>query len=210
MRAYQSKISYLSELCHCFQPMPQTSTPSRSQVPLRPPLTPSSYSRAPAQDIRRQTAEDLKANNAAASVRQIGRSSVQFHVNNQSSSSVGGFYPPPPPPSIASTSSSSQHVSLDRLSLHAPLTPNLSTASLSQHAVDGGVVEPLDYEEFVTHQTRMGDRDPCGHMLEFPRDDIDVKVVPRKIRTMGHVLPEEAKYVVAFIMIEDGCPGPVV
>ena len=49
-------------------------------------------------------------------------------------------------------------------------------------------VEPLDYEEYVaSHRLR----DPLAHLVEFPRDDIEVKVVPRKIRTMGHVLPEE-------------------
>ncbi len=93
----------------------------------------------------------------------------------------------PPPPSSSSSSSS----------MHPPLTPNLSAVSLhSQYEAgggSGGLVEPLDYEEFVSHQGRLGARDPCGHLLDFPADDIDVKVVPRKIRTMGHVLPEEAK-----------------
>ncbi len=53
-------------------------------------------------------------------------------------------------------------------------------------------VEPVDYEEFLIQQNRQGERDPLAHVLEFPRDDLEVKVVPRKIRTMGHVLPEES------------------
>lgn len=53
-------------------------------------------------------------------------------------------------------------------------------------------VEPLDYEEYI-HQRQIGgsERDPLGHLLDFPHDDIEVKVAPKKIRTMGHVLPEE-------------------
>jgi hypothetical protein len=54
-------------------------------------------------------------------------------------------------------------------------------------------VEPLDYEEYVSLQLRAGERDPQGHALEFPRDDLDVKVVPRKIRTMGPVVPDEPR-----------------
>ncbi len=55
------------------------------------------------------------------------------------------------------------------------------------------MAEPVDYEEFVSQQLRSGggDRDPLAHALEFPADDIEVRVIPRKIRTMGHILPEE-------------------
>ena len=56
-------------------------------------------------------------------------------------------------------------------------------------------VEPLDYEEYVLQQRRLAGGAPveprAAHLVEFPRDDIEVKVVPRKIRTMGHVQPEE-------------------
>ena len=56
-------------------------------------------------------------------------------------------------------------------------------------------VEPLDYEEYIHSQSsRLQERDPLGHVFEFPRDDIEVKVVPKKIRTMGHVMPEEPMY----------------
>ena len=67
---------------------------------------------------------------------------------------------------------------------------------------ESGLVEPLDYEEYITQQTRMN-RGQTKHnnngndtlLVDFPPDDIEVNVVPRKIRTLGHVLPEEPMYV---------------
>ena len=73
----------------------------------------------------------------------------------------------------------------------------------------GGVVEPLDYEEYVQQQHRacgranMSGRGPASdgggtgnddrlHLIDFPADDIEVNVVPRKIRTVRHVVPEES------------------
>ena len=153
---------------------------------------------ANALEIRRQTANELKAGgdaNQRLLAGQIGRTSVQFNVNHaQQPPSSAPPIPPPPPASALSAAS-------ERLQVHhAPLTPNLSTASLSTHHSHAGhessvVVDPVDYEEFIGigSQSRAGERDSTAHLLEFPRDDIDVKVVPRKIRTMGHVLPEEAK-----------------
>lgn len=64
-------------------------------------------------------------------------------------------------------------------------------------------VEPLDYEEYILEQRRLGEastdiishsgerKSKLKHLVEFPKDDIEVKVKPRKIRTMGHILPEE-------------------
>ena len=160
---------------------------------------------ANALEIRRQTASELKAGgdaNQRLLAGQIGRTSVQFNVNHaQQPPSAAPPVPPPP-----SASSSIAAAASDRLQVHhAPLTPNLSTASLSTHHSHGHgghdssvVVDPVDYEEFIGGgaggQGRgAGERDSTAHLLEFPRDDIDVNVVPRKIRTMGHVLPEEAK-----------------
>ena len=107
---------------------------------------------------------------------------MQYNANHVQPPSSSSAPPVPPPPSAS-----------DRLQVHAPLTPNLSAASLSTHhgGHDSSVVDPVDYEEFT--QSRAGERDSSAHLLEFPRDDIDVKVLPRKVRTMGHVLPEEAK-----------------
>ena len=76
----------------------------------------------------------------------------------------------------------------------------------------GGVVEPLDYEEYVQQQQRAygnvgrtsSSVNPRGqitdggvaiddslHLIDFPADDIEVNVVPRKIRTLQHIVPEE-------------------
>ena len=65
-------------------------------------------------------------------------------------------------------------------------------------------VEPLDYEEYVQQQRRTrpflgpsgtanlaSGSDPAQSLIDFPPDDIEVNIVPRKIRTLGHVLPEE-------------------
>ena len=73
--------------------------------------------------------------------------------------------------------------------------PSILNPFLSGGTKDGDasalVVEPLDYEDFVSQRHRLGERDPLAHLLEFPKDDLDVKVLPRKVRTMGHVMPEE-------------------
>ena len=62
-------------------------------------------------------------------------------------------------------------------------------------------MEPLDYEEFVSQQQRLVRSGQQGKnaandniLVDFPPDDIEVTVVPRKIRTLGHVLPEEPMY----------------
>ena len=73
------------------------------------------------------------------------------------------------------------------------IDPSSGPGSLNE----SGLVEPLDYEEYITQQTRMN-RGQTKHdnlLVDFPPDDIEVNVVPRKIRTLGHVLPEEPMYV---------------
>ena len=66
---------------------------------------------------------------------------------------------------------------------------------------ESALVEPLDYEEFVSQQQRLVRSGQQGKsatndniLVDFPPDDIEVTVVPRKIRTLGHVLPEEPMY----------------
>lgn len=53
------------------------------------------------------------------------------------------------------------------------------------------VVEPLDYEEFVLQHRETFERDPLRNVFEFPSDDIEVKIVPRSVRTEKPVVPEE-------------------
>ena len=98
-----------------------------------------------------------------------------------SSSALMG--PPPPPPSSGQF-------------LTAPPAPSVASSgpgSLNESVL----VEPLDYEEYVSQQQRLvrGQQKAStmenNTLVDFPPDDIEVNVVPRKIRTMGHVLPEE-------------------
>ena len=44
-------------------------------------------------------------------------------------------------------------------------------------------------------QTKHNNNGNDNLLVDFPPDDIEVNVVPRKIRTLGHVLPEEPMYV---------------
>ncbi|XP_066997234.1 dedicator of cytokinesis protein 7 [Anabrus simplex] len=53
-------------------------------------------------------------------------------------------------------------------------------------------VDPLDYEDFIQQHQLLIDRDPLHDLLDFPANDIEVLVVPRKIRTQTPVVPEEA------------------
>lgn len=53
------------------------------------------------------------------------------------------------------------------------------------------VIDPLDYEEFIQSNQLLLSRDPLLHLLDFPLDDIQVVVIPRKIRTLEPVVPEE-------------------
>ena len=93
--------------------------------------------------------------------------------------------------------------------------------------ISGGVVEPLDYEEYVQQQQRnygnatdrmstssnsRGNIAAAGytaeerlHLIDFPADDIEVNVVPRKIRTVQHVVPQEPLYVLISMRLFKYC-----
>ncbi|KAL1374744.1 hypothetical protein pipiens_004834 [Culex pipiens pipiens] len=53
------------------------------------------------------------------------------------------------------------------------------------------LVEPIDYEEFLTQHSGLLVRDPLRSILDFPANDVQMRVVPRKIRTITHVVPSE-------------------
>jgi dedicator of cytokinesis protein 6/7/8 len=53
------------------------------------------------------------------------------------------------------------------------------------------VVEPVDYEDFLQQHQGMVSRDPLRDVLEFPEGDVEVGIVPRKIRTEMLVVPED-------------------
>lgn len=54
------------------------------------------------------------------------------------------------------------------------------------------VLEPLDYEEFLLQHQAVLDRDPLKPILDFPTNDVDVRVIKRKIRTEEPVIPYES------------------
>ena len=161
--------------------------------------------RANAQDIRRQAAKELEHGgpNKAISHR-ISRSSVSSisqvaALSGISSSAVMGPPPPPPPTSAASAASGSMASGSSGQYLTPMPTPSIhSTSSGPGSLNESALVEPLDYEEFVSQQQRLVRTGQHGKnssndniLVDFPPDDIEVTVVPRKIRTLGHVLPEE-------------------
>ncbi|EDW71168.1 uncharacterized protein Dvir_GJ16211, isoform A [Drosophila virilis] len=52
------------------------------------------------------------------------------------------------------------------------------------------LTEPLDYEEFLIQNINIINRDPLKHILDFPQGDVSVKTIPRKIRTVEHIIPK--------------------
>ncbi|XP_075527914.1 dedicator of cytokinesis isoform X1 [Dermacentor variabilis] len=53
------------------------------------------------------------------------------------------------------------------------------------------VVEPLDFEEFLQQHQDLSDRDAISDLLDFPPDDVEVGILPRKCRTIEPIVPEE-------------------
>ena len=53
------------------------------------------------------------------------------------------------------------------------------------------VAEPPDFEEFVVQNQSLVDRDPYRDRLLYPDDDdIDVLSLPKRCRTVTHIVPE--------------------
>ena len=70
---------------------------------------------------------------------------------------------------------------------NGPISPISSIVS-AQYC---DVVEPVEYEEYIkAHQSTI-DRDPLRHLLQFPIDDIEVKAIQKKPRTLTHVTPDD-------------------
>ncbi|XP_064626372.1 dedicator of cytokinesis protein 7-like isoform X5 [Lineus longissimus] len=52
------------------------------------------------------------------------------------------------------------------------------------------VVKPIDYEDFVVqHQTSI-EKDSMRELLEFPPNDVEVKLLPKQCRTIAPIIPE--------------------
>ncbi|XP_016979393.1 dedicator of cytokinesis protein 7 isoform X2 [Drosophila rhopaloa] len=79
----------------------------------------------------------------------------------------------------------------------ADVRKNVSSCHLSK-TIDSSLcaftvspTEPLDYEEFLSQHMNIINHDPLKHILDFPYGDVTVKVIPRKIRTVDHIIPIE-------------------
>lgn len=57
------------------------------------------------------------------------------------------------------------------------------------------LVEPLDYEDFLIQNATVLNRDPLKQILEFPPNDVSVKTIPKKTRTIKPIVPKEDLYV---------------
>ncbi|XP_042203401.1 dedicator of cytokinesis protein 7-like isoform X8 [Homarus americanus] len=66
-----------------------------------------------------------------------------------------------------------------------------SVSTLSTHDTLQENVDPIDYEDFLDQHQLEADRDPVRKILYFPPDDIVVTLIPRQIRTLQPVIPEE-------------------
>jgi dedicator of cytokinesis protein 6/7/8 len=55
------------------------------------------------------------------------------------------------------------------------------------------IIDPLDYEEFLIQHTNVLCRDVLRSILDFQVNvnDVQVKILPRKIRTLEHIVPKE-------------------
>jgi len=53
------------------------------------------------------------------------------------------------------------------------------------------VAEPPDFEDFVIQNQSLVDRDPYRDRLLYPDDDdIEVLALPKRCRTVNHIVPE--------------------
>jgi hypothetical protein len=139
----------------------------------------------------------------ASSVRTSNAHSVSFMQRGHPSASSGT--------SITGGNAASGNVIITVPSGPSSLVGNGTDTGILD--ISGGVIEPLDYEEYVQQQQRAygntaGRVSSAGnvrgqlceggitaderlHLVDFPADDIEVNVVPRKIRTVQHVVPDE-------------------
>ena len=61
-----------------------------------------------------------------------------------------------------------------------------STPSLAS----SDVVEPINYEEYVEDHADVIARDPLKCVVSIPSDDVDVRLIQRRSRTLKPILPE--------------------
>ncbi|XP_071517868.1 dedicator of cytokinesis protein 7 isoform X2 [Panulirus ornatus] len=66
-----------------------------------------------------------------------------------------------------------------------------SVSTLSTYDTLQENVDPIDYEDFLDQHQLEADRDPVRKILYFPTDDIVVTLIPRQIRTVHPVVPDD-------------------
>ena len=52
------------------------------------------------------------------------------------------------------------------------------------------VVEPVNYEEYVEDHSDIINKDSFKEIISIPEDDVDVRMIQRKLRTVKPILPE--------------------
>lgn len=52
-------------------------------------------------------------------------------------------------------------------------------------------VDPIDYEDFIQQYQMLIDRHPLRSIIDFPSNDIQVFIEPKKMRTKQPILPKE-------------------
>ncbi|XP_066453818.1 dedicator of cytokinesis protein 7 isoform X13 [Eleutherodactylus coqui] len=75
------------------------------------------------------------------------------------------------------------------------LHKNLSVGGGSHHASVPltEVVDPVDFEEYLTSHPIVNDSGPIRDLYEFPADDVEVVYTPRECRTVVSSVPEESE-----------------
>lgn len=53
------------------------------------------------------------------------------------------------------------------------------------------LIDPIDYEEFLQQHSSKICRDPLRHILDFPPNDVQMRSIERKIRTVEPIIPKE-------------------
>ncbi|KAJ8913567.1 hypothetical protein NQ315_017118 [Exocentrus adspersus] len=84
---------------------------------------------------------------------------------------------------------SKQHAAEVRRNVAFNKSGLLSPSSSSSWNID--VIEPLDFEEFVSGYQNLIDRDPLRSILDVPQGDVEVEIIERPIRTLQPIVPEE-------------------
>lgn len=61
-------------------------------------------------------------------------------------------------------------------------------------------MDPLDYEDFIQQHQMVIDRHPLRSIIDFPPNDVQVFIEPRKLRTKKPILPKEPMSVYLHIL----------